>query len=246
MSGPKRLEKGRHRGALSSFLALTFFALVVSGCAHKTTVSITSSAPAAIPPDPVYAVAVSPGSLAQVTKRVAASHISPADKAAFEAMVLQHRAKPQALDGKSVGEMINEERAYTVALQMVSQARQRESARRDAMARIVDVRVTNHRDEPLRTTLTFAVQNKTAKAIEGIELGMLVYDARGVRVGMGYPDLEHGVGPHGAQTFEIPVSYLKFGEDAGAMRLAAGKPKTISLQIKVVKYKDGTESGSEE
>ena len=220
--------------------------MLATGCAHKTPVSVQSAAPQELPPDPIYAVTVSSNSLDRVAKDVNASHIAPGDKVAFAAMVSQHRSKPQALDGKAVGEMINEERAYQMGLQMVVQSRQREDARRKAMGKLVDVKVISERDESLRTTLTFVVQNKTAKPIEGIETGMYVYNLKGARVGMGDLDIEHDIPPGATQRFPMRLSYLKFGEDAGSMRINAGKPKTINLKIKVVKYKDGTEAGSDE
>jgi hypothetical protein len=209
-------------------------------------VAVASAVPASEPSDPVYAISVSPANLKSVSAQVAQSHIAPGDKLLYGLMVAQHLKRPAELQGKTVAEMVSEERAYQMGQDLVRQARMRDYNRLVAIKKLVDVEVVARHDQEFRTTLRLRIHNKTARAIEGVDTGILIYNPAGQRIGMTEIEAEHDVDPHGTATFPVVLPYLKFGENAGVMRLAAGKPKRVDLLLKIVKFADGTESGTDE
>lgn len=208
--------------------------------------AVASAVPSEEPADPAYALTVSPGNLRSVSAQVAQSHIAPGDKLLYGLMVAQHVKRPVELQGKSVAEMVSEERAYQMGQDLVRQARRRDYNRLVAIKKLVDVEVVGRRDEDLRTTLHLRIRNKTARALEGVDTGILIYNPKGQRIGMTEIEAEHDVAPYGTVIFPVVLPYLKFGENAGVMRLAAGKPKRVDLLVKIVKFADGTEAGTDE
>lgn len=129
---------------------------------------------------------------------------------------------------------------------LVRQARERDYNRQVAIKKLVDLDVVGRRDEEFRTTLQLRIHNKTARKIEGVDTGVFVYDLKGRRIGMTEIEAEHGLAAHATGTFPVVIPYLRFGENAGVMRLAAGRPKRVDLLPKIVKYADGTEAGTDE
>ena len=166
-----------------------------------------------------------------------------ADKTAFKKMVAQHQKTPRDLQGKTVREMILEEHAYGVGLRLASQERANEAAHDRAIGELMTLDVRSHREAEHQITLTMSIANKTAKTIASLDCGIEVHDNKGVRIGMAEFDFDQTVKPHQSVTFDHAIRYLTFGPDAGSMRLAYLQPKTVSVDVKKIHYKDGSERG---
>lgn len=158
-------------------------------------------------------------------------------------MIDEHRDKPQALDGKTVHEIILEERAHRIGIKMAADERKSDAKHRAQMAGLIEVTIVRHRDEEHRIVFTLRVRNKSAKALTRFDSGLEVHDSAGARIGLAEFRTDRNIGPHQTVTFDQPVTYLRFGEDAGTMRMAQGKRKSIALGVKEIKYADGSDAG---
>ena len=213
--------------------ALLLLALL-GGCTHP------SSGQASIAVDTTV---LSSANLADSRKSVETSTLSEKDKSAFLAQFDAHKAKPKTLYGKTVRDVINDQKTYDVGLAMAAQARRDDTKHRTEMAALLSVDVLAHRDEEHQIILTLRVHNKSRKVIRRLENGLAVTDPAGARVGLAEFVVERTIAPQAMVTFQTPLRYLKFGEDAGTMRLAQNKPKQIALEVKEVKFAGGTDAG---
>lgn len=138
----------------------------------------------------------------------------------------------------------NKAKAYAVGLQLAAQDRASEKAHRAEMARLIDAAVVRTHEQGRTLSLLLRLQNKSAKAIRGIGAGLEVCDGSGKRLGLAEIDDAHvHIAPHGSASVWLPIRYVRFGEDAGTMRLAAGRPKHFDLQIVELRYTDGSDAG---
>jgi hypothetical protein len=206
--------------------------LLLAGCAHK-----------APPPPDIYTLQITSTDIAGVTTAVVESSMPAADKTAYKKMVAQHQKTPRDLQGKTVREMILEEHAYDVGLRLGKQERANEAAHLRAIGELMTLDVRSHREAERQITLTLRVANKTAKTIASLDCGIEVHDRKGDRIGMAEFDFDRAVRPHETVTFDHAIRYVTFGPDAGSMRLAYQQPKTVSVDVKKIHYKDGSERG---
>jgi hypothetical protein len=138
----------------------------------------------------------------------------------------------------------NKAKAYAVGLQLAAQDRAADKAHRAEMARLIDATVVRTYEQDRTLSLLLRLQNKSAKAIRGIGAGLEVHARSGKRLGLAeIDDVPIRIAPHGFASVWLPIRYVRFGEDAGTMRLAAGKAKQIDLQIVEVRYADGSDAG---
>lgn len=133
--------------------------------------------------------------------------------------------------------------AYAVGERLAAQDRARSAERRAATARVIGASVTRVHEAGRTIALLLHVRNKTIKTIRSFVAGVEVWDAAGKRIGLTEIRVQQRIAPHGARSFWYPLRYLRFGEDAGTMRLAARKRKRIALQVVAVTYTDGTRVG---
>lgn len=133
--------------------------------------------------------------------------------------------------------------AYAVGRRLVAQDRDREAAHRAQMARIIDATVSQTRDVDRTISLFIRLHNKAAKAIKSLDAGLEIHDASGARIGLSEIHVTHAVPARGSSAFWYPMRYLRFGEDAGTMRMAAGKPKRVRMDVTEIKYTDGSDAG---
>ena len=213
--------------------ALLLLALL-GGCTHP------SSGQASISVDKTV---LSAANLRQARNDVRTSTLPEKDKSAFLAQLDAHEEKPQVLYGKTVRDVINDQKTYDVGLALAAQERRDDTKHRTEMAKLVSVTVLAHRDEDRQIILTLRVHNTSGKTIRRLENGLAVTDPSGARVGLAEFVAQRTIAPQATVTFDAPLRYLKFGEDAGTMRLAEHKPKRIALEVKEVKFTDGTDAG---
>jgi hypothetical protein len=178
--------------------------------------------------------------LGRVARDVRGSDLSAGDKAAFAAAAA---LRPAKLAGKTVRAVINEQKTYELGLRLAAEARAADAKHRLAIARVVDVGITAYRDRERALELTLRVRNKTPKTIRRFDSGIIVSDAAHTRIGLAEFSVGRTIPPLATVHVVVPVAYLRFGEDAGSMVLAAGKPKAIDLDLKEIKFADGTDTG---
>ena len=133
--------------------------------------------------------------------------------------------------------------AYAVGQRLAAQDREQQAEHRAQMARLISSTVTKTRDADRTISLLVRLQNKSAKAIKSLDAGLEVHNASGKRIGLAEITIAREIAPHSNATFWYPMRYVRFGEDTGTMRLAAGKPKTVQMDVTEIKYADGSDAG---
>lgn len=133
--------------------------------------------------------------------------------------------------------------AYTVGARLAAQDRTEQAEHRKAMSRILDARVTQTKDKDRTISFFIQLRNKCDKRITSLDSGLFVYGEDGQRIGMAELHLAKPIAAHATSAFWYPMRYVRFSEDAGTMRLAAGRPKRVRLQVTEVKYADGADAG---
>jgi hypothetical protein len=133
--------------------------------------------------------------------------------------------------------------AYAVGQKLAAQDREQQAEHREEMARFIESTVTRTRDKDRTISLFVKLRNKSAKAIKSLDAGLEVHDASGTRIGLAEITVAQTIAPHASAAFWYPMRYVRFGEDTGTMRLAAGKPKTVRMEVTEIKYADGSDAG---
>lgn len=178
----------------------------------------------------------------QVRRRLFALMLAAA-AASIGAGCARH-AEAAATPPPAVLSKANKAKAYAVGLQLAAQDRAAAKEHRAEMARLIDAVLVRTREQDRTLWLLLRLRNKSAKAVRSIGAGLEVHDPAGKRLGLAeIDDAAVHIGPHATVSVWEPVRYVRFGEDAGTMRLAAGKPKRIDLQIIELKYADGSDAG---
>jgi len=168
---------------------------------------------------------------------VDASTLSAEDKRAFRSFIQSNERRQEAYEGKTVREVINAETAFETGKRLELADRASDAARRKAMARLISLDVKRIVDAARGINLTVSATNRTRDAVTGFEAGLEVDDARShKRLGLAELHVARTVPPGGRVTFAYPMRYVRFGEDTGAMRLAAGTPKTAHLDVFAVNF----------
>ncbi|HET9096987.1 MAG TPA: hypothetical protein VFN37_10020 [Candidatus Baltobacteraceae bacterium] len=133
--------------------------------------------------------------------------------------------------------------AYAVGQRLAAQDRADTARHRAEMSRLIAASVSQTRDAGRTISLYVHLHNRSAKAIRSVEAGLEVHDSTGKRIGLTEIGIRKPIAGHGTLAFWYPLRYVRFSEDAGTMRLAAGKPKTIQMNVTEIKYADGTDAG---
>lgn len=137
----------------------------------------------------------------------------------------------------------NAQAAYAVGQRLAAQDRERTAEHRAQMARLIHAAIPKTHDAERTISLYLRLQNLGAKPIRSLDAGLEVHDASGKRIGLAEIDIDKTIPPHSTLAFWYPMRYVRFGEDAGTMRLAAGKRKTVHIDVTEIKYADGTDAG---
>ena len=101
-----------------------------------------------------------------------------------------------------------------------------------------------HVDERDRTIgIAFTVHNLTNKNVKALELSFESDGVRGNRIGSTELRTGQALPRNGTRTIAMYVPYTQFGEDTGPMREALGKPQRYTLDVKEIRYTDGSDAG---
>jgi len=227
-----KLYGERLTGALCAISLLT-------ACAQHA----ASPSPSPKPADRVLGTVVSVANLATVQRAVSHSALPAPDKTAFAAMVSQHRGRPAALNGKTVGEMIAEEHAYVMAVRMADAARAADRTHRREMDALLFVRASPGKSDARGLALNLTVRNKSSKTIRSFDAGIEVHDSLGKRVGLAEFEVTRIIPGRAAANVSYRLPYQKFGGDGRAVQAMRGKKLTLPLDVKVITYADGSTAG---
>jgi hypothetical protein len=138
----------------------------------------------------------------------------------------------------------NRAEAFAVGQQLAARDRANDATHRSQMDRLIDVSVVQMRDADRQTALLVQVRNKNAKRIRSLDAGLEVHAVSGGRrIGLAQLHLDRDIPGGAVRQFWVPVRYVRFGEDAGTMRLAQGRPKRAEMEVTEIRYADGSDEG---
>jgi hypothetical protein len=226
-------------------MGLAALAASLAGCGGRAASSSSAAtAVASVAPGAIDAEVVTVPTLAKVQADVAASDLSTLDKNRFAAFVGDHQDRTDAYEGKTVREVIDLQISYEVGLRMAAQANADDRRHKAMLAKLIAPAVALVSEDDRKIVLHFAFRNLSAKEIKKLDLGLELHDAKtGARIAMSEVHVTRDIAGHGTVAFDYPMRYYRFGEDAGPLMAAKGKPKTIVAQVKEIKYADGSDAG---
>ena len=222
-------------------LAVIAFALTACGSGGN---SSATAAPTATP-GPGDLVVHAAGVNAAL-RAVAFGPLTATEKRLFAANMARNRKRPYAFDGLTVRRIINLELAYQQGQHDIVKANEQEEAYKREISPLLGARVLAGKDAGDRIIFTVSLHNKTAKAIDHVDLELDVYDATTKRaIGHIELNLNHHLAAHATDTFAVPVHYRQFDADTGMMMGAANHPKTFDVDAVSIEFVDGTSIGEE-
>lgn len=169
--------------------------------------------------------------------------LSRKDRDRFFAFIADHETSPDAYDGKHITDIINLQKAHEVARRMQIEAEREDTKHRDMIARLIEAHIARTNEHDRSIDFLLHVKNLARKPIAHLELGLEVHDASGKRIGLAEMRTSAHVGAGTERDISIPMRYVRFGEDAGTMREAAGQAKQYDLLVKEITYTDGSDAG---
>lgn len=133
--------------------------------------------------------------------------------------------------------------AQAVGVRLAAQDRENEERHRAAIAKLVRIDAVriDERDRTIR--VAFTIHNLSSKDVKALEFSFESDGVSGNRIGT--TELRTGEPVRGKSTraLVLQIPYTQFGEDTGPMREALGKPQRYSLDVKEIKYADGSDAG---
>lgn len=144
---------------------------------------------------------------------------------------------------KPILDPAKEQQAYAVGERLAAEDRAQQAEHREEMSGLIVAAVTKTREQDRTISFFMQLHNKSAKAITSLDSGLFVYDTAGHSIGMTELHLAKPVAPHATVAFWYPLRYVRFSDDAGTMRLAAGKPKHVRMDVTEIRYADGSDAG---
>lgn len=133
--------------------------------------------------------------------------------------------------------------AKQIGAQLAAKEREETSRHRAEILKLVRAELSNVSETDRVLSLHVGAINYTTKTIKALEVGLEVHDASGAVIGR--TELRSGkrIGPKSQQMLTFNIPYTQFGEGTGPVREALGKPKTYVLDVKEIKYTDGSDAG---
>ena len=133
--------------------------------------------------------------------------------------------------------------AQHVGAQLAAKEREETARHRAEIAKLIYVNLSHATETDRTLTLAVHTTNFTPKTINALELGLEVDDAQGNALGR--CELRSGktVDAKSQTTIAFAMPYTKFGSGTAAVREALGKPKRYLLDVKEIKYTDGSDAG---
>jgi hypothetical protein len=135
------------------------------------------------------------------------------------------------------------QQAYALGQRLAMQDREQRARHRAQMARLIEATVPKTRETGRTISLFVRLRNRSAKPITALDSGLFVFDRSGRRIGMAEIHLTRRVGGRESVAFWYPMGYVRFGEDAGTMLLAAALPKNVRMEVTEIRYADGSDAG---
>lgn len=210
------------RNALNATLGLAVFAASLCACTNTA---------------PIDTQAVTNENAAQMIGAVRDSSLKPAEKREFETFVRSNEQRQEAYEGKTVREVINAELAFETGKRLEREDRANDAARRAAMAQLIALNVVKVSDRERGIELVIDGANRTEKPIVGFDAGLEIDDAAShKRIGLAELHVMQALNPKSRAKFTYPMRFVRFGEDTGTMRLAAGRPKVARLDVFGVRF----------
>ncbi|MDQ2680734.1 MAG: hypothetical protein M3Y21_06915 [Candidatus Eremiobacteraeota bacterium] len=190
---------------------------------------------------------VEPDAIDAAKHRVAVSSLNPKDKDDFAAFAETYAQRPDMLVGKTVRTIINQQKSYEVGVRMAEQAREQDEKHERLMATLITPTVPSYSESGRSIHMLFTLRNKSSKVIKSFIAAIEIHDkATGKRIGLAELRITRTVPARSSLTFAYPMRYVRFGEDAGTMRLAQGKRKAIALDFETITYADGQSVGGDD
>lgn len=183
---------------------------------------------------------VTAANLRHVTDSVTKSALTASQKSAFLEMAREHRNRPTALNGKTVGEMIVEQHAYMMAVHMAAADRAAGIRHKAIMDRLVSVTATVRPGSDQSLPLALALRNKSGRRVAGFDLGIEIYDRARRLLGTAELQLERQVPAHETLRVLYPVPYARFGGDGNVVRNDRAQRLAVVVDVKRIAYSDGS------
>jgi hypothetical protein len=133
--------------------------------------------------------------------------------------------------------------AKQIGAKLAEQEREVASRHRAALSKLIRVELSNVRETDRTMSLHASAINYNDRSINALEIGLEVHDAAGKVLGR--TELRSGklIGPKSQASIVFNIPYTQFGEGTGPVREALGARKTYLLDVKEIKYTDGTDAG---
>ena len=133
--------------------------------------------------------------------------------------------------------------AQQVGVRLAAKEREETARHKAEISKLIRAELSNVKESDRTISLHVGTINYTAKTIKSLEIGLEVDDASGNALGRTELRTAQTIGPKSQTTVVFNRPYTAFGSGAGEVREALGKPKRYLLDVKEIKYADGTDAG---
>lgn len=133
--------------------------------------------------------------------------------------------------------------AADIGARLAAQDRANEQQHREQLARLARIDAVVVHEDDRSIEIAFTMRNLAEKRVASLDVGFESDGPDGTRIGMAELRSVATIPPRTARHLSLTVPYTQFGEDTGAMREAEGKPQRYAVDIKEIRYADGSEVG---
>lgn len=137
----------------------------------------------------------------------------------------------------------NAAKAQAVGARLAAQEAADAAKHKAEIAKLIRAELSHVHERDRTMSLTLGIVNYTAKTVKSLEFGLEVDDASGKALGRAELRTAQTIGPKASASITFNFPYTKFGSGTGAVREALGKPKRYLLDVKEIKYTDGSDAG---
>lgn len=133
--------------------------------------------------------------------------------------------------------------AQQVGAQLAAKEREETARHRAEIAKLIRAELSSVKEADRTISLRVGTVNYTNKTITSLEIGLEVDDASGNALGRTELRSSQTIGPKSQTTIVFNRPYTAFGSGTAAVRESLGKPKRYLLDVKEIKYSDGSDAG---